>query len=254
MSKVEELQKKADKYDELSKHLEFTVKSFEEQQTMLQEQINFEKLKNQGSPLAEAAEDMKKLGKAFGDAMDRNKRMSAVARLLEEFLESDWDFHDESETEQGAMEYAKKILEIFEEQNEPVTLPKWIVEEYFEENPFGWVSTVVTHVMSDGRMGKDSKMIAADAREVEKILCVAFATGNYTVKHELKWVITNGSRYLEEIIWRSRKRAESKGPAFHEELWNPDTSCAIKFDDEKKASGVALLVDGNAVPVEEEPD
>lgn len=34
----EELQKKADKYDELSKHLEFTARSFEEQQAILRKQ------------------------------------------------------------------------------------------------------------------------------------------------------------------------------------------------------------------------
>ncbi|MBL1225391.1 DUF1642 domain-containing protein [Enterococcus sp. BWR-S5] len=156
----EELQKKADAYEQLRK------------------------LSNQGTPTSRAAEDMKKFGKAFGNAMDRNKRMNAVARLLEEFLESDWDFYDESETEQGAMEYAQKIIELFDEQNKPVVLPKWIVEEYFEDNPSGWVSTVVSRVMNDGRINEDSKIIANSARELEKILCVAFVTGNYTVQQE----------------------------------------------------------------------
>lgn len=81
---------------------------------------------------------------------------------------------------------------------------------------------------------------------------MALLTGNYTAEQKSEWVITNGSRYLEEVIWRSRRRAISKGPAFHEELWHPDKFCAIKFDDEEEASSMALLVDGNAVLAEEE--
>ena len=105
-------------------------------------------------------------------------------------------------------------------------------------------NTSIEVVLSDARY-YNSDYAYWTEEEIRKV-AVAYATGEYTVKKEPLWLIKGTDGYLISLHLK-------KGLST---LWtgNGDKydSSAMRFDNLQKAEGVAALVEGETVPVEEE--
>ncbi|MBL1226590.1 DUF3850 domain-containing protein [Enterococcus sp. BWR-S5] len=92
---------------------------------------DYEKLYTLIKEVESEQEVLQKKADAYDEIMnaatDRNNLEESIALKLKEFIESDWDFYDESEIEQGSIEYAQKIVELFE-QSKPVEIPRWLAD------------------------------------------------------------------------------------------------------------------------------
>lgn len=55
-------------------------------------------------------------------------KVDELIKILKAYVVADWDWMDESESEQGAIEYAEKIIKLFEERNKSVVIPVEVAE------------------------------------------------------------------------------------------------------------------------------